>query len=76
MKIKITEIGLIHQFAWLVIEEGDVRTSIKLTPSQLSDFAQTAIFRLKEHSRTQREFCRGLETELSRSNVESSTDGK
>lgn len=66
MNITVTQIGLMHDFGWLIIgsEDEPSRTTVKLTPTQLKDLAQQIISRLKEHSRGKREFYKSVEKEL------------
>lgn len=66
MEIKVTEIGLLHNFAWLIIgsEDDQSRTTVKLNPKQLQDLAQQIISRLKENSRSKRDFYNGMDKDL------------
>lgn len=72
MEIRVTEIGLMQDFAWLILgsEDDQSRTTVKLSPKQLQDLAQQIISRLKENSRSKREFYKGMENALNQPGVQ------
>ena len=49
-EIRLTPIGSIDGIAWLTIEEGASRFSVKLDSKELTDLGHSIVYALKQHA--------------------------
>ena len=71
MEIKVFDIGIMQNFAWLVIGDDKNKTTLQVPPEQLEKLANDIIVVLKKYARAKREIYGAMGKELTLSN-----DGK